>query len=138
MRIMRQAFVALSVAACLVLTPREVSAAPYQLCLAIPGGDLFLNFIVQGQGIVVTGFSGTLPVDLHGPVFGSLAKGPNNQGVKMGLTVTYANEGDELYRTERRLVITFSSTPGQVHVKSWESGEQPTTGTGYIYACPAS
>ena len=137
MRTMRQAFVALSMAACLVVSQREVSAAPtYQLCLTGPG-DLFLNFVVQGQAVLVTGFKGITVNDLHGPVVGTLAQMPASSPAqyRMGLTVTFANGGDEAFNTVEHIVIYFDQF-GLRYKSSRPDQPEPETGPVSIVACP--
>ena len=92
MRATRFALIALAAVVFSAFTARPASAAPWQLCLRLVGGganDYFMNFVVQGNAILVTGTKNVFGDD-HGPLFGSLSKPPNsgpNGAYELGLKI---------------------------------------------------
>jgi hypothetical protein len=104
MRLYRFALIAFATVLVSVCAARPASAASYQLCLALDGesSEYFLNFMIQGNGVLVAGNKGHGGQDDHDPVFGALSRAPETpQIMEMGLTVTFANGATTRIRTPR-------------------------------------
>jgi hypothetical protein len=145
MRVTRFALIALAAAVFSAVTARPASAAPWQLCLRLvnsAGGpnDYFMNFVVQGNAVLVTGMKNGFGDD-HGPLFGSLAKPPNsplNGPYELGLTVTYENMGDYANRNTENVVFQLLSN-GNINFKKWlRSSDTFTQGQAIVINCPSS
>jgi hypothetical protein len=142
MRVSRYLLIALVAVVVSAAAPRSASAAPWQLCLTLDqptegAHAYFLNFVSQGNAIVVSGSKGHGPDD-HGPAFGALAKPPSALFYELGLTVTIKNGGDyNGYNTEN-VVFQFVSN-GAINYKRWlNSSTNFTQGLAFAFTCPAS
>jgi len=143
MRATRIALIALAAVVFSAFTARPASAAPWQLCLRLNTGganDYFMNFVVQGNAILVTGTKNVFGDD-HGPLFGSLSKPPNspfNGPYELGLTVTFENMGDYNNQNTENVVFQFVSN-GHINFKKWlRSSDTFTQGEAIVINCPAS
>ena len=143
MRATRIALIALAAVVFSAFTARPASAAPWQLCLRLNTGganDYFMNFVVQGNAILVTGTKNVFGDD-HGPLFGSLSKPPNspfNGPYELGLTVTFENMGDYNNQNTENVVFQFVSN-GHINFKKWlRSSDTFTQGTAIVINCPQS
>jgi hypothetical protein len=143
MRATRFALIALAAVVLSAFTARPASAAPWQLCLRLTTGganDYFMNFVVQGNAILVTGTKNVFGDD-HGPLFGSLSKPPNsgpNGAYELGLTVTFENMGDYNNQNTENVVFQFVSN-GHINFKKWlRSSDTFTQGTAIVINCPQS
>ena len=75
----RSGLIVLAIVAASLAGARSASAASYQLCLALDGesGEYFMNFLMQGNAILVAGDRGHGGQDNHGPLFGALSHAPD-------------------------------------------------------------
>ena len=113
MRLYRFALIAFATVLASTGAVRPAAAASYQLCLALDGdsSQYFLNFLMQGNAILVAGDKGHGGQDDHGPLFGSLSHAPETpQVMELGLTVTFANAGDYMNQNTENVVFTFTRT----------------------------
>ena len=138
MRLYRFALIAFAAVLASAGAARPASAASYQLCLALDGdsSQYFLNFMVQGNAILVAGDKGHGGQDDHGPVFGALSHAPETpQIMEMGLTVTIANGGDYANQNTENVVFTFTQD-GAIAYKRWLNGAKEfTQGTASVIVC---
>jgi hypothetical protein len=113
-------------------------AASYQLCLALDGetGNYFMNFAVQGNAVLVTGYRGHGGQDDHGPLFGALSHAPETpQYLELGLTVTLSNGGDYSNQNTENVVFRFFQN-GVITYKRWlHSSKAFTEGTVSLITC---
>jgi hypothetical protein len=136
MRVYRFALIALATVVFSAFSARPASADTWQLCLGLSGvsANLYLNFNVQGNAIMVSGTKGVSGDD-HGPVFGTLTQVPVSNSYEMGLTVTIANMGDYEGHNTENIVIVFSPT-GSMSYKRWLNSSQTfTQGTVFLANC---
>lgn len=135
MKVSRFALIVLAAVVFSTFTARSASAATYQLCLRTgTAGDYFLNFVAQGNGIVVTGVKG-VGIDDHGPVFGSLVKPPLVTSWELGITVTFENMGDYAGPNTENVVFQFLPN-GHINYKKWlRSNDTFTQGTATVITC---
>jgi hypothetical protein len=140
MRATRFALIALAAAVFSAFTARPASAAPWQLCLRlVGGGDYFLNFVVQGNAVLVAGTKNVFGDD-HGPLFGSLSKPTSSpfNVYEMGLTVTIENMGDYNGPNTENVVFQFLPS-GHINFKKWlRSSDTFTQGEAIVINCPVS
>jgi hypothetical protein len=138
MRLYRCALIAFATVLVATAAARPAAAASYQLCLALDGdsSQYFLNFMVQGNAILVAGDKGHGGQDDHGPVFGALSHTPETpQIMEMGLTVTFANGGDYSNQNTENVVFTFTPD-GAIAYKRWlNSAKEFTQGTASVIVC---
>ena len=140
MKVSRFALIALAAVVFSAFSASPASAASWQLCLRTSpsgGQDYYLNFVVQGNGIVVTGVK-NVSLDDHGPVFGTLSKPPLvASNWELGLTVTIANGGDYANANTENIVFIFASN-GSISYKKWLRSNDPfTQGLATVFTCPA-
>ena len=136
MRISRSGLIALAIVVASLAGARSASAASYQLCLALDGesGQYFMNFLIQGNAVLVAGDRGHGGQDDHGPLFGSMTPLPASV-FEVGVTVTFANAGDYAHQNTENVVFTFAQD-GQITYKRWlHAGTPFTAGTASVIAC---
>jgi hypothetical protein len=142
MRVSRFLLITLAAVAFSAAAPRSASAAPWQLCLTLDqptegAHAYFLNFVSQGNAILVSGAKGHGPDD-HGPAFGALAKPPSALFYELGLTVTIKNGGDYNGHNTENVVFQFLSN-GAINYKRWlNSSTNFTQGVAFAFTCPGS
>jgi len=123
---------------------RSTEAAFFRLCLELdtPGvrrHDLYLNFNVQGNAILVSGMRGIAVIDNHGPVVGSLSRLSTQTNIwQMGLTITYGNMGDYDGPSVEHMVFKFHPG-GAISYRLSEGGSSSfVQGTAFTFTCPAT
>ena len=138
MRVLRVALVVLATVGISVVAVRPATAASYQLCLALDSesGEYFMNFLVQGNAVLVAGDRGHGGQDDHGPMFGALSHAPDTpQFMELGLTVTFANGGDFANPNTENIVFRFFQN-GVITYKRWfNSAKTFTEGTASTFVC---
>ena len=143
MRLFRFAVIVLSTIGVFAAAATPASAAPWQLCVTLDqptegAHAYFLNFMSEGNAILVSGSRGRGPADDHGPAFGALAKPSGSTLYELGLTVTIQNSGD--YEGPNTENVVFQFLPnGAINYKRWISSSLDfTQGQAFAFACPAS
>ena len=138
MRIFRSGLIVLAIVVASLAGVRSASAASYQLCLALDGesGQYFMNFLIQGNAVLVAGDRGHGGQDDHGPLFGALSHAPDTpQYMELGVTVTFSNGGDFANPNTENVVFRFFQN-GAITYKRWFSSSPAfTEGTVSVIAC---
>lgn len=140
-KLSRFALIALATIVFSAFTARPASAA-WAFCVRLDAAsgfaEYFMNFVVQGNGILVTGSKGRAPVDNHGPLFGSLSQAPTTGTPtwELGFTVTMENMGDFSGPNTENVVFQFVGS--SINYKRWlRSSDNFVQGTATVIACPA-
>ena len=117
--------------------------APWQVCLTLDQPSegehaYFLNFVSQGNAILVSGSKGHGSGGDHGPAFGALAKPSGSTLYEMGLTVTIQNRGDYMGPNTENVVFQFLAN-GAINYKRWLNSDRTfTQGLAFAFTCPVA
>src|SRR5690349_16187549 len=120
----RSRLVAALALVCCSLVARPAHAAFYQACFELDdagGHERYnVNFLQQGNGIMVSGVRGMSLVDPHGPAFGTLSRVPTagEYGWKMALTVVFGNSYAD-YEPQMETIVFQFLPDGAINYKRW-------------------
>lgn len=141
MRIRRIGLIALATVVLSAFHASPVTAAPWQLCLALDSAtgspEYFMNFNIQGNAILVSGMRGRHSPETHGPLVGALDRTPGPASPwELGVSVTIQNAGDYAGFNTENVVFEFETT-GTIFYKRWLNGNQAfTQGSAFVRPCP--